>query len=117
MNLWIDDDKPAPEGWAVAKSYGAAVDLLRRFTYDTIAIDHDLGDDDSPTGYDILCMMERGDLPRPKAICVISWNAVGAKRMLAALAQMPDVTNLGWDLQQSVSGWSSENRPKVGEAP
>lgn len=105
MNLWIDDEKPAPAGWAVAKSFDAAVALLRQFSYDLVAIDHDLGDDDSPTGYDILCMMEAGDLPRPRAISVISWNATGAKRMLAAIEHMPDVVNLGWDLELSTTGW------------
>ena len=109
LNLWVDDEKPAPEGWAVARTFSAAVDALKRFPYDTVALDHDLGDDDSPTGYDLLCLMERGELPTPRAISVISWNPVGAKRMLTVIRRLP-VQNLGWDLSLAGSGWRPLSR-------
>lgn len=103
--LWIDDEKPAPDGWSVAKSYHEAIGMITQYDWDLIAIDHDLGEEGSPTGYDILCHMEAGALPRPKQIVVISWNTVGAKRMLKAIENMPGVENLGWDLKLSTSGY------------
>lgn len=112
MNLWVDDDKPEPEGWARARTYAAAIDALRRFRYDIVALDHDLGDDDSPTGYDILCAMESGQLPKPRSIVVISWNSVGARKMLTVVDRL-GVENLGWDLKLSTSGWASDKAPKV----
>lgn len=112
MNLWVDDEKPEPEGWARARSYLDALNLLRRYQYDTVAFDHDLGEDDEPSGYDLLCLMENGELPKPRAIVIISWNAVGAKRMLAVVDRL-GVENLGWDLKLSTSGWRSEDAPKV----
>lgn len=111
--LWVDDEKPEPVGWSRARGYLPALRMLRDYEWDVVALDHDLGDDGSPTGYDLLCAMERGELRRPKAIAIISWNSVGAKRMLAALAQMPDVRNLGWDLELSASGWKESERPKL----
>jgi len=91
VNLWVDDCKPVPEGdeWAVARTYDAAVSLLQRFTYDVVALDHDLGDDDAPTGYDILLGMERGELRRPHVeLRIISWNVSGVQRMKAAAHAM-----------------------------
>lgn len=111
MKLWIDDDKPAPDGWAVAKSYDEAIKMIVNYEWDTIAIDHDLGDEGS-TGYDILCAMEQFKLPRPKKIVIISWNVIGVKRMLQAIEHMPEVENLGWDLKLSTSGWK-DNVPIV----
>ncbi len=90
MNLWIDDSKPCPDDWAVARTYDDAWRLLSKYTYDTVAFDHDLGDLATPerTGYDLLCAIERGDLPRPRVIEIISMNPVGRARMLACVARM-----------------------------
>jgi len=110
-NLWIDDEKPAPQDpeWAVAKTFDTAVHMLQNHRYDVVAIDHDLGDDHR-TGYDILCMMERGELPTPDAISVISWNAAGANRMMAVINKLTGVRNLGWDLSLASSGWRPLSR-------
>lgn len=80
MNLWVDDVKAAPEGWAVARTYDDAMKLLARYDYVTVALDHDLGDDGN-TGYDILCAMERGEVRTPERLMIISLNPVGAARM------------------------------------
>ena len=92
MNLWIDDCKPAPEGWAVARTYDEAVRLLGSFDYDEVAFDHDLGDTSVPerTGYDLLCEIERGDLRRPSRAQIISWNPVGRRRMAVVISRLYD---------------------------
>jgi hypothetical protein len=86
MNLWIDDVREEPEGWAVARTYADAYRLLGRFPYEVVSFDHDLGDEGSPTGYDLLCAIERGDLPCPPEIRIHSMNPVGRQRM-AVVAQ------------------------------
>lgn len=103
MNLWIDDCKPEPDGWARARTFEDAVRMLRRFPYEEVAVDHDLAGPE--TGYDLLCMMERGELPRPQRLRIISLNPVGVARMkvVAATFGIP------------VSVWS-ESLPIVGAA-
>lgn len=87
MNLWVDDAKKAPdETWATAKDFIAAYHLLRQFYYDTVALDHDLGD--GPTGYDLLVAMERGEIHWPRRLRIISWNPVGVKRMKVVAARL-----------------------------
>jgi hypothetical protein len=89
VNLWVDDAKSEPdETWARAKTYEDAMRMLAAFNYETVALDHDLGDAGSPTGYDILCAMERGELRRPKCIRLISWNPVGRARMAVVVRRL-----------------------------
>jgi hypothetical protein len=84
MALWVDDCKPAPEGCAVARTYDDAVSMLRRFDYETLYLDHDLGDD-GRTGYDLLMQM-LGEGRVPERVECISWNPAGRQRIEAALA-------------------------------
>jgi hypothetical protein len=90
MNLWVDDAKPAPEGWAVARTYDDAYRLLRDYSYAEVAFDHDLGDTHVPerTGYTLLCAIERGELRRPQRATIISWNPVGVRRMRVLLDRL-----------------------------
>jgi len=59
MKLWVDDVRPAPDGWIWAKSYKSAMKLLEQndWDFDVISLDHDLGG--TKTGYDILYRIER----------------------------------------------------------
>lgn len=82
--LWVDDCKPAPSGFAVARTYDEALRLLRRFDYAELYLDHDLGDD-GRTGYDLLMQLIADNRVPPRVEC-ISWNPAGRKRILAALA-------------------------------
>lgn len=49
IKLWIDDLRPAPEGWTWAKNSQEALDLLADKTHQVVAVsfDHDLGGDDT----------------------------------------------------------------------
>jgi hypothetical protein len=86
-SLWVDDSKPAPFGCAVARTYDDALRLLRRYDYDTLYLDHDLGDHHVPerTGYDLLKQLIADDRVPARVEC-ISWNPVGKKRIEDALA-------------------------------
>ncbi len=82
--LWVDDAKPAPdESYAVARTYEDALRMLRRFEYDTLYLDHDLGD--GPTGLDLLRTI-RAEGRCPAQVVCISWNPVGRKRIVDELA-------------------------------
>lgn len=89
MQLWVDDSKPVPEWFdpydtAEARTYDDALALLRRFTYHTLYLDHDLGDGQGRTGLDLLRVIQaEGRCPR-RVIC-ISWNPVGRANIEAAL--------------------------------
>ena len=82
-SIWVDDAKPCPEGCAVARTYDDALRMLRRFRYDVLYLDFDLGD--GPTGLDLLRMIRAEGRCPPSVVC-ISWNPVGRKAIEAELA-------------------------------
>ena len=59
MKLFIDDMRDPPEGWDLARSSEEAIDKIHSNRYDVISFDHDLGDADKLSGYDVLCMVEQ----------------------------------------------------------
>lgn len=83
-SLWVDDCKPCPHGCSVARTYDDALRMLRRFEYDTLYLDHDLGDD-KRTGLDLLRQLI-ADNRVPARVECISWNPVGRKNIEAELA-------------------------------
>lgn len=88
MKVWLDDIRPAPEGWEHAKTSGEAIALLVHGNVTDISLDHDLGGGD--TGYNVLSWLEfevsmniwRHPLP---TFTIHSANPVGRKRMEAAI--------------------------------
>lgn len=85
LSLWVDDCKPCPNGFAVARTYDDAMHMLRRFQYGTLYLDHDLADPQDRTGYDLL-MQAIAEGVAPEDVRVISWNPVGRKRIEQAIA-------------------------------
>lgn len=47
MKLWIDDIRPAPDGWVWAKTLDSALRLYLMEAPDVISFDHDLGGDET----------------------------------------------------------------------
>ena len=90
MKLWLDDVRPAPDGWQPVKTAEEAISHFARGTVVCASLDHDLGPADAGTGYDVLCWIEKamhgrawyGPLPR---LYVHSANPVGRARMLKAV--------------------------------
>ncbi|HJZ18738.1 MAG TPA: cyclic-phosphate processing receiver domain-containing protein [Candidatus Nanoarchaeia archaeon] len=68
MKLWIDDIRPAPEGWVWAKNANFAMACFN-FGVEEISLDHDLGEN-IPTGYDLLCKIE-------ELVAAGKWNKNG----------------------------------------
>lgn len=88
IKLWLDDERPAPEGWTGAKSVADAMILCQSHTVEAMSLDHDLGSG-HPTGYDFCCWIERevvaGRFTLPRLIIIHSRNPVGKSAMKLAL--------------------------------
>lgn len=104
MKLWHDDIRPAPKGWAWARTNEEAKRLLETGNFQLASLDHDLGyhDVEIPEDPDELAevLLLRGqseetglDLVRwmvetknvPPVIRIHSWNPVGAQAMARVL--------------------------------
>lgn len=86
MKIWLDDLRPAPEGWTWIKTVAEAIHLLETETVEEISLDHDLGDRGEPeqTGYDVtLHMAARAFEGKsvPGLVRIHSANSVGCERM------------------------------------
>lgn len=88
MRLWLDDERPAPEGWTLVRTAEEAIELLKQGKVKRISLDHDLGIGFS-TGYKVACFIEQaahdGTLVPLERMFVHSANPVGKARMGAAL--------------------------------
>lgn len=110
MNVWLDDIRPAPDGWVWFSGIEGVKEVLLTGQVEELSLDHDLGacpdcmqgktleewlartDGQSMphcshvgTGYDLVCWMEANDiwpLFKPK---VHSANPVGRQKMLVAI--------------------------------
>ncbi len=61
MRIFLDDERPCPEGWALVKTAGDAIYLLDTVSVEEISLDHDLGDtehDPEWTGDTVLLHIE-----------------------------------------------------------
>lgn len=97
LRLWVDDQaytdttKKAPDGWMVALDYPTAIDLLGRYQFIQISLDHDLGcfiGGREYTGNDILHWLiqrKQNGLYVPKVIDVHTNNSVAGPAMRGAI--------------------------------
>lgn len=87
VNVWVDDERVAPEGWVWVKTAEQAIAILETDGVDSLSLDHDLGDRSEPelTGYTVcLWLAENGHWPKNKPT-VHSSNAVGAANMRSVI--------------------------------
>jgi hypothetical protein len=59
MKVYLDDERPTPAGWTHARWPEDVIKLLKTGQITHLSLDHDLGDDDHGTGYDVLLWLER----------------------------------------------------------
>jgi len=86
--LWLDDVRPAPEGWVHARSVNGAIALLRVHRVSEASLDHDLGDYAADGGDGVrlvLWMAEHGVWPAQ--VRVHSLNPVGRANMEALITR------------------------------
>lgn len=91
MKIWLDDERPMPPGFNYhARTAREAIELLEAGGVTVISLDHDLGDEQNGTGYDVACYIEQtaydGSLA-PIEVTIHSANPVGRARMEQAIAR------------------------------
>lgn len=107
MKLWLDDVRPAPEGWVWARTNEDAKRHLLTGEVEECSLDHDLGYHDleipdpksdpdaymdvltargqtEETGYQLVNWMIENECV-PAKVAIHSWNPDGAKAMAARL--------------------------------
>ncbi len=58
MNVYLDDERLTPDGWVRVYWPEEAIALLKTGSVTELSLDHDLGDDDHGTGYDVVLWIE-----------------------------------------------------------
>lgn len=58
MKIYLDDERKAPLGWTQARWPLEVIELLKNGEVTELSLDHDLGDDQRGTGYDVLLWIE-----------------------------------------------------------
>jgi hypothetical protein len=88
MRVFLDDERPTPEGWERVYWPSEAISLLELGVVEELSLDHDLGDDERGTGYDVVLWIEEAVALRgfkaPKII-VHSANSSAREKMLAGI--------------------------------
>lgn len=95
MNVYLDDERPAPPGWRLVRWPDEAIQFLKTGEVRSISLDHDLGDDERGTGYDVLLWIEEAVATRdfdPPEIKVHTANPPARNRMLAAVGSIQRLT-------------------------
>ncbi|MGN7917903.1 cyclic-phosphate processing receiver domain-containing protein [Lysobacter antibioticus] len=88
MRVYLDDERTTPEGWVRVFWPDEAIALLETGEVSQISLDHDLGDDERGTGYDVIVWIEEAVVTRgfrPPAISVHSANPSARLRMEAGI--------------------------------
>jgi len=84
MKVYLDDERDTPEGWRRVYWPDEAIELLKTGEVEEISLDHDLGDDERGTGYDVVLWIEEAvfttDFVPPK-IRVHSANSSARDKM------------------------------------
>lgn len=91
MKIYLDDERQTPPGWVRCYWPDEVIELLKNNTVTELSLDHDLGDDQRGTGYDVLVWLEEQvilhNYPIP-AITVHSSNPSAKRKMLSAIYNM-----------------------------
>jgi hypothetical protein len=58
MRIYLDDERATPAGWTRACWPDEVIELLKAGGVEELSLDHDLGDDERGTGYDVVLWVE-----------------------------------------------------------
>ncbi|SAL07795.1 hypothetical protein AWB81_08303 [Caballeronia arationis] len=87
MTVFLDDDRSMPKGWTLMY-WPEAIGLLDSGNVEEISLDHDLGDYERGTGYDVILWIEEAVALRgfwPPKIFVHSANSSAREKMEAGV--------------------------------
>ncbi len=88
MKIYLDDERQTPPGWIRVYWPEEAIALLKQEEVEAISLDHDLGDDDQGTGYDVLLWIEEAVATQgfqPPKMSVHSANSPARDKMERAI--------------------------------
>ena len=91
MKLYLDDEREAPEGWVRVRWPEEAIELLKTGHVTEVSLDHDLGDDERGTGYDVVLWIEEAVATGgfvPPLIVVHSANPPARAKMEAGMERI-----------------------------
>ncbi len=84
MKVYLDDEREAPLGWHRVYWPDEAIELLKTDRVKELSLDHDLGDDNRGTGYDVVLWIEEAVFTKgfnPPEIFVHSANSSAKLKM------------------------------------
>lgn len=89
LKVYLDDERKTPKGWVRCCWPAEVIELLKSEVITELSLDHDLGDDERGTGYDVLIWLEKAvimdGLVPPSRIVIHSANASAWKKMIQAI--------------------------------
>ncbi|MEN5253575.1 cyclic-phosphate processing receiver domain-containing protein [Pseudomonas protegens] len=88
MKIYLDDERQTPQGWVRAYWPDEVIALLKAGGIEDISLDHDLGDDQRGTGYDVILWIEEAVALNgfhPPRIHIHSANASAVEKMRAGV--------------------------------
>ena len=91
MKIYLDDEREASEGWLRVRWPDEAIELLKTGQVTDLSLDHDLGDDERGTGYDVVLWIEEAMATgpfMPPRIIVHSANPSARAKMNAGLERI-----------------------------
>lgn len=95
MKVYLDDKRETPDGWIRVYWPNEAIEILKTGKVKNISLDHDLGDDDVGTGYDVILWIEEAvatsDFVPPKII-VHSANSSARIKMELGIKKIGEIT-------------------------
>jgi hypothetical protein len=89
MKVFLDDERMTPEGWTRVYWPDEAIALLKTGKVEEISLDHDLGDDERGTGYDVVLWIEEAVATQdfvPPRMKVHSANSSARQKMEMGIA-------------------------------
>jgi len=91
MKVYLDDERETPSGWVRVYWPDQAIELLKTGKVIEISLDHDLGDDNRGTGYDVILWIEKAVMMhgfKPPRIGVHSANPSAGRKMVLGIASI-----------------------------
>lgn len=91
MRVYLDDERSPPEGWVRAYWPQEVIAMIETGEVVEVSLDHDLGDDERGTGYDVILWLEEAVAIRgliPPKVLVHSANTSARIKMESGIASI-----------------------------
>jgi hypothetical protein len=98
MKIFLDDEREAPDKWVRAYWPSEVIALLQRGGVSEVSLDHDFGDDEKGTGYDVVLWIEEAVATRgfkPPRLGVHSANPSARIRMERGIETIQKLASRG----------------------